>query len=67
MTAAAGEPLMTGGVFVLARMLKEGNVLVSRPSLTRIRMLLHVPADSGVPVSFPVFELKLAQRGLLLM
>ena len=61
---------MTGALFVLsvvARMLKEGNVLVPRPSLTRIRMLLHVPADSGVPVSFPVFELKLAQRGLLLM
>ena len=61
---------MTGALFMLtvvARMLKEGNVLVLRPSLTRIPMLLHVPADSGVPVSFPVFELKLAQRGLLLM
>jgi hypothetical protein len=61
---------MTGAPFVLtvvARMLKEGNALVLRPSLTRIRMLLHVPADRGVPVSFPVFEPKLAQRGLLLM
>ena len=48
-------------------MLKAGNGIVVRPSLTLMMMFPNVPAAFGVPVSAPVVVLNDAQLGICWM
>jgi hypothetical protein len=62
---------MTGATFGAAftAMAKAGSDVVAMPSLTRMMMFEYVPicALVGVPASWPVAVLKLAQTGMPLM
>ena len=66
-TEAAGVPLIVGGGLLAAFTVIEklGSEALLVPSLTEITMLEEVPtlAACGVPESWPVLALKLAQLG----
>ncbi|HEU4603399.1 MAG TPA: hypothetical protein VFS24_15605 [Steroidobacteraceae bacterium] len=62
-------PLIFGAVLlvdeVFAVMENVGKYVVRQESVTPIFMLLHVPAEVGVPRSKPVLRENVAQEGLL--
>lgn len=73
-TDVVGEPVIVGAALrpplgwegLLAVMANAGNIAYDLPSLTAIRMLPHLPAWLGFPVSPPVVLEKDAQYGLLI-
>jgi len=69
MSVVGGVPEMVGGALggltgAVTAMLKGASEACPAPSLTVITMFEKLPAAVGVPVSWPVAELKLAQDGL---
>ena len=63
----ADVPLMTGARLLpleLAEIENVGSDTVVCPSVTLIRMLLHLPDELGVPLRMPLSVLKAAQLGL---
>ena len=64
---SAGVPLITGAWLVpveLAEIEKVGNETAVCPSLTLMRMLLHVPDEIGAPLRAPLVVENAAQLGL---
>ena len=66
-TEVAGEPEIVGPPLSreVERIANHIDELVFLPSLTRIRMPVHMPTVDGVPVSAPVLELNVAHAGRL--
>jgi len=61
-------PLMTGGTLPLTTaILKLGSDVVALPSLTLMTIPEYVPVLVGVPVSLPLYLLKIAHDGLLII
>jgi len=58
-----------GGVSALTAIVKVGSDAVATPSVTLMTIPVLAPTSPapGVPVSWPVVELKVAQAGLLVM